>query len=331
MLRCAAFAFCVVHSASPFGQVFESWSDPSPHRVQFVTVAKNVRLEVLDWGGSGRPVVLLSGLGHTAHVFDDFATKLTTLEGPGAGYHVYGMTRRGYGASSVPVSGYSAAHLADDVIAVLDSLNLAHPVLVGHSIAGEELSSLGARHPDRIAGLVYLDAAYDRTDRTLRTAVAKMAPEPTPAADDYSSVQTLRAWMARAAGVTVPEAEVRNSVDTTPDGKVRFRTPPWVPQAIIAGVQTPDYTKIRAPALAIYAVPRSASDMSGYKDDDASRAVFDEVYSLVVRRQTAAMELFRSRVAKGRVIALPGAHHYVFLSNEADVLRELHAFVVSLP
>jgi len=66
--------------------------DPSPHTVQFVTVDKNVRLEVLDWGGSGRPVVLLAGLGNTAHVFDDFAPKLA------GAYHVYGITRRGFGA-----------------------------------------------------------------------------------------------------------------------------------------------------------------------------------------------------------------------------------------
>ena len=44
-----------------------SWrSDPSPHSLQFITVDKDVRLEVLDWGGSGRPVVLLTGLGNNS-------------------------------------------------------------------------------------------------------------------------------------------------------------------------------------------------------------------------------------------------------------------------
>src|SRR5262252_1196131 len=94
------------------------WRDPSPHTVRFVTVAPDVRLEVLDWGGAGRPVVLLSGLGNTAHVFDDFATKLT------GEYHVYGVTRRGYGASSVPASGYGSDRLGDDVLAVFDELHL---------------------------------------------------------------------------------------------------------------------------------------------------------------------------------------------------------------
>lgn len=39
------------------------WRDPSPHTAQMVSVDKNVRLEVLDWGGSGRPVILFAGGG----------------------------------------------------------------------------------------------------------------------------------------------------------------------------------------------------------------------------------------------------------------------------
>ena len=52
-------------------------TDSTAHTVQFVTVDENVKLEVLDWGGSGRPVVLLTGMGNNAHVFDKFAPKLT--------------------------------------------------------------------------------------------------------------------------------------------------------------------------------------------------------------------------------------------------------------
>ena len=125
--------------------------DPTAHRVQFITVDDNVKLEVLDWGGSGRPIVLLTGAGDNAHVYDKFALKLT------ASYHVYGITRRGFGASSAPATGYSADRLGDDVLAVLDALKLNRPVLVGHSLGGEEMSSVGSRHPERVAGLIYLD------------------------------------------------------------------------------------------------------------------------------------------------------------------------------
>src|SRR5689334_21411800 len=101
-----------------------AWSDPSPHRTQFVEVDRGVRLEVLDWGGSGRALVLLAGSGNTAHVFDEFAIKVKQFA------HVYGITRRGYGASSQPASGYDDQRLADDVLAVIRSLNLKRPVLV---------------------------------------------------------------------------------------------------------------------------------------------------------------------------------------------------------
>jgi non-heme chloroperoxidase len=67
--------------------------------VRFVAVDEGVKLEVLDWGGSGRPIVLLAGLGNTAHVFDRFADQLS------GSYHIYGITRRGFGASSQPGSG----------------------------------------------------------------------------------------------------------------------------------------------------------------------------------------------------------------------------------
>ena len=130
------------------------WADPASHRVQFVPVSEGVQLEVLDFGGTGRAIVLLAGLGNTAHVFDELAPKLTGLG------HMYAVTRRGYGASSRPDSGYDVARLGEDILAVIDSLGLEKPVLIGHSIAGQELSYLAVRHRDRIAALIYLEAAY---------------------------------------------------------------------------------------------------------------------------------------------------------------------------
>ncbi len=55
-------------TATLLSQQSSSWRDTSPHAIEFVTVDKDVRLEVLDWGGSGRPVILLAGGGNTAHV-----------------------------------------------------------------------------------------------------------------------------------------------------------------------------------------------------------------------------------------------------------------------
>jgi pimeloyl-ACP methyl ester carboxylesterase len=43
---------------------------------------------------------------------------------------------------------------------VIAALKLDRPILVGHSLAGEELSSVGSRHPEKVSGLIYLDAGY---------------------------------------------------------------------------------------------------------------------------------------------------------------------------
>lgn len=300
------------------------WRDPSSHKVQFATVDEKVQLEVLDWGGRGLPIVLLAGLGNTAHVFDDFAPKLTT------DYHVYGITRRGYGASGAPASGYTADRLGDDVLAVLDSLQLSKPVLVGHSMGGEELSSVGSRHPSRVAGLVYLDAGYsyafDAGKGVTLEEIAKGAPqEPSPGPADLVSFSALQAWFGRVRGITFPVAEFRQTTESSPDGHVgKLRTQPSVQQAIMAGTQK--YTNIPVPALAIFALPHDQGPWMEQNNDPAVKAYAVRVDAIVEDQVNA----FETGVPTARIIRLPHANHYVFLSNEADVLREMRAFLARL-
>jgi non-heme chloroperoxidase len=213
-----------------------AWHDPSKHQVQLITVEDGVRLEVLDWGGSGRAVVLLAGLGFTAHVFDGFAEKLTDS------YHVYGITRRGYGASSQPASGYTEQRRAEDDLRVFDALKLVAPVVAGHSVAGDELSQLGVGHHDRIGGLVYLDALNDASDDyTDHDALCSKLPEaiqkaPTPSPSDLKSFSAYRNWRLRTQGIPIPESELRNDFVENPDGSVAgHKVPERVSSAIMAG------------------------------------------------------------------------------------------------
>src|SRR5687767_6815568 len=79
-------------------------------------------------------------------------------------YRVLGITRRGHGRSSAAPAGYGFARLADDIARVIDLKGVSRPVVIGHSFAGEELHELGARYAEKIAGLVYIDAAFNRGD-----------------------------------------------------------------------------------------------------------------------------------------------------------------------
>ncbi|MGD0942316.1 MAG: alpha/beta hydrolase [Terracidiphilus sp.] len=310
-----------------------AWStDPSPHTVKFITVDQDVKLEVLDWGGTGRPLILLTGLGDTAHVFDHFALKLTPS------YHVYGITRRGFGASSAPVpteDNYLADKLGDDVLAVIAALNLNRPILVGHSIAGEELSSIGSRHPEKVAGLIYLDAGhqyafYNRSKNylfsdvvDLRRKLGKLISGQGPREQKAVIEELLHS--------SLPEFEktLKTSDEEIPEMPAGSADPPKAPEmppifkAITMGEQK--YTEIKAPVLAIFVVPH---DLSSYPMDAAARAKL-EAMDLDVT--TAQANAFEAGVPTARVVRLAHADHYIFRSNEADVLREIASFTATLP
>ena len=301
--------------------------------VQFIPVEKDVKLEVLDWGGTGRPLIFLAGLGGTAHIFDNFAPKFTPK------YHVYGITRRGFGGSSAPppVDGnYSADRLGDDVLAVINVLKLNRPVLVGHSFGGEELSSIGSRYPGKVAGLIYLDAGYgyafydpSRGDALIDAIYLKRKLDLLLAGRVQDQKQFVQELQASLPQFERDLAETEKEMASMPDHPRPSSPPPSspsdaIPLAIIAGEQK--YTKIDVPILAIFADPHDFGQE--FKKDPAARAaaVADDLAST-----TAQAKAFQSGIPSAHVILLPNASHYVFKSNEAEVIRDMNAFLMKLP
>ena len=225
-----------------------AWRDPSPHQVRRVTVEPAVQLEALEWGGSGPPVVLLACY-VSAHVYDEFAPKLTNQ------FHVYGITRRGIGASDKPATGYAVQRSVNDVLEVLNTLKVQKSILVGHSCAGQVLTMFAAQHSDRLLGLVYLDGAGDPTMTPADVGAAmpdpKMLPRSIkpPSAPDNRSFEALRASQQRDRGWAFPEGELRQQYEANADGSVgRPVLSPVIRRAITFDDRVkPDYSGIRVP------------------------------------------------------------------------------------
>ena len=89
------------------------------------------------------------------HRFDPFAPLLTNR------WHVVGYSRRGQGRSATPSSGYDTDTLVEDLRGFLDAMHFDRVDLIGHSLAGTEMTVFATRYPTRVRHLVYLDAAYD--------------------------------------------------------------------------------------------------------------------------------------------------------------------------
>ncbi len=343
------YVLCVLLAvATPASPQQTEWKDPSPHATRFVTVEDGVQLEVLDWGGSGSALVLLAGLGGTAHHYDDVAPALT------ARYRVVGVTRRGHRGSSAAPGGYGFVRLAEDVLRVIDAVGVNNPVVIGHSFAGEEMHVLGARHSAKIRGLVYVDAAFDRgddADNDAYNAVARPVPAaPRPQPGDLSSFTALRAYLEKYGGAG-PEAYLRTRYRTNPDGSVGGL---WAPDLSIRQAMTKEIQaaynpyhpeRIRVPALAIYAAPKSAddlmrrgsSDRSAFPelaartaDDPAIRERVEKLYLSTRERVRKHAKWFEAFAERGRVVELSGTHDLI-VSNPREVLQQIEAFVSSLP
>jgi pimeloyl-ACP methyl ester carboxylesterase len=96
----------------------------------------------------GRALLASHATGFCAHVFQPFAEAIADT------HHVWAHDFGGHGASPVPVDYlFTWDRFGDDVLAVIDALELDHPVAIGHSMGGAALVMAEVRRPGTFAGL----------------------------------------------------------------------------------------------------------------------------------------------------------------------------------
>ncbi|WP_260738597.1 alpha/beta fold hydrolase [Tunturiibacter lichenicola] len=277
-----------------------------------ISVDGNTQLEVLDFGGVGRPIIFLAGMGLDAHEFDNFAPTFLP------NHRVLAISRRGFGKSSAPVpdhENYSADRLGRDVLAVMAALKIDKPVLVGHSMAGEELSAIAASHPEKVSGLVYLEAGYPYAlyaptlgdpiidAKDLQQKLSLLFSATLQTRSDFASLeqsvarfdQDLKALDHRLASQPAPPPRPK---DAPP--------PPPILLALVNGAQK--FTEIHVPTLAIFAISRSSEETT-----------------------SAQADAFQAAVPQARVVRIIGANHFIFRSNTKQVMAEMNTFLSGLP
>ncbi|WP_433565311.1 alpha/beta fold hydrolase [Nocardia sp. CA-151230] len=108
-------------------------------------------LSYVDFGGSGRTVIALHGHMSDGESFTDLAARLS------AGWRLVALDQRGHGHSDRAADYTRDGYLAD-ILALLDHLGLERAVLLGHSLGGINAYQFAARHPERVAAIIDIDA-----------------------------------------------------------------------------------------------------------------------------------------------------------------------------
>ena len=143
---------------------------PNDHHINL----RGLPFHYRDWGGDGRPVLLLHGLASTCHIWDLVAPALA------ADFRVAALDQRGHGQSAQVDEGYDFATVLGDAAAFIGAMGWERPVVVGHSWGADVALELAVTHPEAVSGIVFVDGGTidisNRPGRTREQIREDMAP-----------------------------------------------------------------------------------------------------------------------------------------------------------
>jgi pimeloyl-ACP methyl ester carboxylesterase len=321
-----AIAGCSSREAIPVTKeaAASAWTDSSPHTAGFVT-ANGIQTNYLDWGGTGPNLILIHGLGDNPHVFDEIVPSL------GGKFRIVAYARRGHGRSSK--SGpFDTGTLTEDLKALMDSLKIAKAHLAGWSMGGNEITGMAGKYPDRVDRIVYLDGAYDWADPAAVAAFGELPVSFTPTPAALVSLDAFRSWQIGTffPAITNPsrlEAYIRDMVDIQADGSVRPVASDSVSGALFNALVTNprDYTKVKAPALAIYA----ETFLDGAHGDSAQRAkalAWEEKHLRPFR--AASIARVKRELKSLEIVRVSGTHPDFMFTSRERVAEAMKGFLL---
>jgi 3-oxoadipate enol-lactonase len=125
----------------------------------FAAAADGTRLHYKS-AGQGTPVIMVHGLS------DDHTLWRHQVPALAERYRVISLDVRGHGRSGKPRQPWDVPTLADDLVALLDSLELDSAVLVGLSMGGGISQTAAIRHPERVRALALLSTSSSFPEAT---------------------------------------------------------------------------------------------------------------------------------------------------------------------
>ena len=193
---------------------------PAPAGLR-IEVAPDVLLHVerRDGDPGAAPFLLIHGLASNLRLWDGVAEHLQAR-----GHSVIALDQRGHGRSDAPEQGYDMDTVVADVQAVIETLGLDRPIVVGQSWGGNVVLEYGWRHPSAVRGITCVDGGVIELAEWFPSWEACLAAL-TPPRLDHLTIEQLEARM-RATSPALPDRAIAAALHcfrVREDGRVEPR------------------------------------------------------------------------------------------------------------
>lgn len=252
----------------------------------------SLKIHYLEHGTGPMDVVVVPGITSPAMTWAFVGEALSE----GGGLRVLTMDVRGRGLSDrAEAGGYTLRHYADDVAALVQSLELDHPAVLGHSMGARAAAAFGALHPALRGPLIVVDPPLSGPGRE---------PYPFPLGPYVEALRKAQR------GATVDD--MRDQFPTWSDDQLQLRAE-WL--------GTCDETALVESYESFH-----SEDFFGYWGQLGSPVMF--LYgeeSPVV--PGASIRDIASSNPRARVVGVAGAGHMIPWDNLTDFVAEVRAFL----
>ena len=260
------------------------------------TTSDGLTLNCLDYGGDGRPPILLihGGSAH-AHWWDFVAPALTDR------FHVLALDQRGHGDSQWTQEwAYGTRHYVADLETIIANWGLGAPVLIGHSMGGHNVMVYAGLHSEKLRGMVAIDSPASYPDYAVKF-LRDLGSRP---GRRFDSLAAACEAFRTIPDDTVASAEVMrhialHSFRQDPDGKWAHKMDrrTMIREPISAWRTLPD---IKCPALFVR------------PEHSALRELANDLVA---------------RIPNARLTIVPNSHHHVLLDNPSGLTAALDEFL----
>jgi pimeloyl-ACP methyl ester carboxylesterase len=270
--------------------------------------ANGLRFHYLEWGKpTDRPLVMLHGMGQTAHSWDFAALALCDR------YRIIALDQRGHGDSDwAPNAEYSLSDHQSDLAAVMTALGLDEIVLMGLSMGGRNAFTYAADHPAQVATLIVVDSAPE-LQRSGADTIRRFV-------EDMDVLDTFEEFVVKTKQYNPRRSDrqirgsLANNLKQLPDGRWTWKydkifrssdAKPWTDPDIVARMWQ-KVEGVQCPTLIV----RGAG-------------------STVLSQETA--EEMAERLPNGRLAVVPDAGHLVPGDNPTGFHQVVEAFLTDIP